>query len=201
MNYAKINLQKLSDEELTNLQLDIKNEKDNREEEKYKTIRKEVKGNHYYLNKIGIRSNDTSVFNSTNIENGNYTGRTALFKEQRKTYGFDEKETWNLNYTYITWLYSHLKFYLDYTPVDLTFHKFKVPILEERKKKRKENSFFKEVAKELTQEDAIKLALEYMESYLSYLSEDPFLEHEMKQIEKVKCALKIVAEIFTVLWW
>ena len=201
MSKAIIDLEKLSDEELRILQLNIKNERDNREEEKYKKIRKEVKGNHYYLNKIGIHSNDTSVFNSTNRENGNYTGRTALFKEQRKTYGFDEKETWNLNYTYITWLYSHLKFYLDYAPVNLTFHKFKVPVLAERKKRKKEDSFYKEVTKELTQGDAIKLALEYMESYLSYLSEDPFFEHEMKQVEKVKYALKIVAEIFPVLWW
>lgn len=195
----KINLEKLSDEELINLQQDIEDERDNREEEKYKTIRKEVKGNHYYLNKLGIDSNNVSVFNSTDRKNGNSTGRTIRFKEQRKTYGFDEKETWNLNYTYITWLYSHLKFYLDYVTVDLTYHKFKVPVLTERKKRKKEDSFYKEVTKELTQEDAIKLVLEYVEPYL--LSEDLSFKEEMKQMEKVKCALKIVAEIFPALWW
>ena len=198
MAKQKIDLEKLSDKELINLQLDIQNERDNREEAKYKTIRKEVKGNHYYLNKIGIDSNSTSVFNSTDKRNGISTGRTARFREQRKTYGFDEKETWNLNYTYITWLYSHLKFYLDYACVDLTFYKFKVPILTERKKRKKEDSFYKEVTKELTQEDAIKLVLEYMEFYLS---ENYSFEEEVKQIEKVKCALKIVAEIFPALWW
>lgn len=198
MANQKISLEKLSEEELIDLRYDIEIERENRKVEKYKTIRKEVEGNHYYLNKIGIDSNNTLVFNSTDIIYGLSTGRTSLYKEQRETYGFDERETKSLNYTYITWLYSHLKFYLEYAAVDLTFYKFKVPVLTERKKRKKEDSFYKETIKELTEGEAIKLALEYMEFYLS---EDLPFEEEVKQIEKIKCALKIVAEIFPALWW
>ena len=137
MSNQKINLEKLSEEELIDLRYDIEIERENRKVEKYKTIRKEVEGNHYYLNKIGIDSNNTLVFNSTNTIYGLSTGRTSIYKEQRETYGFDERETKSLNYTYITWLYSHLKFYLEYAAVDLTFYKFKVPVLTERKKRKK----------------------------------------------------------------
>lgn len=50
--------------------------------------------------------------------------RKDKWKEQRKTYGFDERETWSLDLTFHLWLYERLKMYLDVTVVDLDYHKF-----------------------------------------------------------------------------
>ena len=39
---------------------------------------------------------------------------------QRRIYGFDERETWDLDKTFYTWLYEHLMMYRDVTYVDLS---------------------------------------------------------------------------------
>ena len=47
---------------------------------------------HKYLNDIGIKSDATCVFNTTEIEkdeNGNETNRMQRFRKERKEYGFD----------------------------------------------------------------------------------------------------------------
>lgn len=48
------------------------------------------------------------------------------FKEQREQFGFDERETYSLDYSFILWLYERLKMYLDKSDkiIDLTFHKY-----------------------------------------------------------------------------
>ena len=48
------------------------------------------------------------------------------FKKQRKKYGFDERETWNINTILIEWLYSHLMMYTEKggKVVDLEYHTF-----------------------------------------------------------------------------
>lgn len=66
-----------------------------------------------------------------NIENTPYgwcenTGRDEMWKEQREKYGFDERETWDLDFTFFCWLYSRLKMFKEIDFIDLTFHKFNI---------------------------------------------------------------------------
>lgn len=47
-----------------------------------------------------------------------------MWKEQRKVYGFDERETWNLRDDSLGWLYERIKMYVDVCDVDLDQVKF-----------------------------------------------------------------------------
>lgn len=52
--------------------------------------------------------------------------RQKYWEEQRKEYGFDERDTWSLDYTMDLLLYERLCMYKEYVTgfIDLTFHKF-----------------------------------------------------------------------------
>jgi len=51
--------------------------------------------------------------------------RIPVWKEQRKVYGFDERETWNLRELSLGWMYEHIKMYIDASDIDLDYAKFK----------------------------------------------------------------------------
>lgn len=51
-----------------------------------------------------------------NIENTPYgfsqnTGRDEMWEQQKQEYGFDERETWSMDYTFVCWLYERLSMY------------------------------------------------------------------------------------------
>ena len=50
--------------------------------------------------------------------------RQKEWKKQRKKYGFDERETWSLDFSFHLWLYERLKMYKKIAPIDMTYHKF-----------------------------------------------------------------------------
>ena len=50
--------------------------------------------------------------------------RNKKWAKEREKYGFDSRETWNMDITFLAWLYEHLRMYKDVNIVDLTFHKF-----------------------------------------------------------------------------
>lgn len=50
--------------------------------------------------------------------------RNKKWAKERKKYGFDSRETWNMDITFLAWLYEHLRMYQDVNIVDLTFNKF-----------------------------------------------------------------------------
>ena len=50
--------------------------------------------------------------------------RIPMWKEQRKAYGFDERETWGLRDLSLGWLYEHIKMYIDVCDVDLDYAEF-----------------------------------------------------------------------------
>ena len=161
---------------------------------------------HKYLNNLGIRSTECCIFNTRGYRDAGKE-RKKRFQKQRKKYGFDERETWSLDYTLIGWLYSHLKMYLDLAIVDLTYHTFKIPYLVALKDDeltfaqgcQLPDRYYREEQKEATQEEAIRLACEYMEYYLKYGGACG--ESEYRAAEMGICSLKIVAEIFGALWW
>lgn len=160
-----------------------------------------------YLKDLNIsESNMTCVYNTKEKEQDK--GRRKRFRKQRKKYGFDERETWSLDYTLLTWLYSHLRMFLDnHGPVDLTFHHFDIPVLEDIPEEEREKvsgyvlHYQREVVKkDVCEEDAIKIAIEYLEKAItgSFSLEH---EEELRGDECGRCALRLVAEILPCLWW
>ena len=52
--------------------------------------------------------------------------RNQKWEKEREECGFDERETWNLDFTFFCWLYERLKKYKEVSPVDLTCKIIKV---------------------------------------------------------------------------
>ena len=46
--------------------------------------------------------------------------RNQKWESERLEFGFDERETWNLDFTFFCWLYERLKKYKEVSSVDLT---------------------------------------------------------------------------------
>jgi len=161
---------------------------------------------HKYLNDIGIQSDDVCIFNTSDRNDD----RQERFDAQRKEFGFDERETWSLDYTIAGWLYSHLKMYEDIggQVVNMSFHRFEIPVLKEIPKENRtypENanypeSYYKEVPEEHTQLGAIHIMEEYLESYVKHAFCNS-VEEELRAYEKAKCAFRIFAEVFPAMWW
>lgn len=51
-------------------------------------------------------------------------GRQQQWAKERELYGFDERETWALNYSFYLWLYERLKRFVEVCCIDLNYHKF-----------------------------------------------------------------------------
>lgn len=56
---------------------------------------------HKYLDDLGV-TNCPDNYGSKNDK------RQKVWKKQRKKYGFDNRELWNLDYTFYLWLYEHV---------------------------------------------------------------------------------------------
>ena len=50
--------------------------------------------------------------------------RQKRWKRQQRLYGFDERETWDLHWSFYYWLYERLMCYLEVCNIDLSYHKF-----------------------------------------------------------------------------
>lgn len=109
--------------------------------------------------------------------------REKRWKRQRKKYGFDERETWNLDHLFVEWLYSHLTMYKEICCVDLTYHKF----------------VFKD--KEYTQEEAIDYIIDICKEYITTYDEVSFTDKENDLLDKVADAIRMFAEIHPAMWW
>ena len=48
-----------------------------------------------------------------------------IFAFFRKEYGFDGRETWNLDKIFIEWIYTRVKYYKEHTCADMDFYKIK----------------------------------------------------------------------------
>ena len=69
-----------------------------------------------YLDDIGI-TNRPDEYTSTN-------GADKKWAEQREIYGFDVRETWNMDVSFYCWLYERLMMYLEVCDIDLTYREF-----------------------------------------------------------------------------
>lgn len=50
--------------------------------------------------------------------------RRPKWAEERKTYGFDERETWSLKETFLTWLYERIMMYKEVSDTDFSYWTF-----------------------------------------------------------------------------
>lgn len=73
-----------------------------------------------YLEDLGLKPNEYSTNFTNKIDK-----RQRRWKNQRRKYGFDEREVWNLDKTFTEWLYSHLMMYKEKASqiIDLNYYK------------------------------------------------------------------------------
>mgnify|MGYP001661989050 CR=1 FL=1 len=154
----------------------------------------------------------TLLFNTKEKDD---TGRKELFKEQRKKYGFDERETWCLGYTSILWLYCHLKRFRDWggaiemNNIDETSGDNY--IIKIAKKDENGNYIYKERIDEnkyiILEKEKVKLPFgkvidiicEYLEYFINYADGDA--EKSKIAYSLVKDAMKLYGLIIHSLWW
>ena len=159
-----------------------------------------------YLNDLGILSTEPCIFNTLEYDES----RAERFANERETYGFDSRETWSLDYSFATWLYSHLKMYLEKAGemINLEFYNFSIPVLYDIPEDELDYTcgeaipehYRKEVIETVTQKEAIELMIDYLEHYLNYRDTDK-LEEEFMANEYIACAVRIFAEVLPAMWW
>lgn len=135
-----------------------------------------------YLDELGI-PREEQLCNS--LKGGSFKRRLRL-RRQRKNYGFDERETWNLDHTYIEWLYCHLKMYKRVTNVDMDACLLTNVVIDKDK-----------VIEEMSMSDAYIFMTEVLGNYLKEKAED-FLVIPSKEVYE---ALHMFASTFRAWWW
>lgn len=107
--------------------------------------------------------------------------RSKIWEEERKKYGFDSRETWNIDTGLAEWLYTRLKRYQEVSAVDTDRCKYEID------------------GKEITLTEAIQKVIDSCEFYL--LNKWGEISYEEKAYDKMKDALHILENIFPSLWW
>ena len=125
-----------------------------------------------YLDDLGLKVNQYG----TNFT-ANNDSRKKIWSKERKEYGFDSRETWNLDKIFVEWIYTRLMMYKEYANIDMNYHKV----------------LYKD--EEMTQEQIINRILEISkEALLSYPDEE--LWHE-----NIKEICDLWKEILPFMWW
>ncbi len=129
-----------------------------------------------YLDDLGIPENEYGV-NFLDKDDS----RLVQYEQERKIYGFDSRETWNLDSMFAEWLYTRCKMYLEQASgkINLEYHKFQYD------------------GKEYTQRQMIDMIIENCEFFIK----NRYGEEEAKAYEKMKEAAKMWAEVFPAMWW
>lgn len=114
------------------------------------------------------------------------------YNKQRKKYGFDERETWALEYTSLMWLYEHLQMYID---IGGKIVDFESPLPDSLKEE-----FSKYDLTVNTQLDVIKEILSEIEKYdHNHYACDS--DKEEKAYKHGRRALMFYAIILPMMWW
>lgn len=105
------------------------------------------------------------------------------WEEQRKIYGFDERETYSLDFAFYCWLYERLRMYFEKADpvVDLDYHKLD----------------FK--GEEFTLKELIFMLLDRLELY--FKKERKCTEYTPEEAQKVREIGEIWAIILPYAWW
>lgn len=145
------------------------------------------------------------------------TSWQEMFMKQREKYGFDERETWNLNYTSILWLYCHLKRFRKWGNViemdepEWTYS-YTINVIKKDNKgnyiyKEDKNPYSDEEIKELEFEREIEtlpygkiidIICEYFEYYINHGNDTNYEDLAYSLVQE---GIKLYAKIFGSLWW
>lgn len=108
--------------------------------------------------------------------------RGFRWENQKKEYGFDERETWGLDFTFYCWLYERLSKYLEVADpvVDLNYHKFT----------------FKD--KEYTQKQMIEMMLNRLVFYFQHDMDYDLKESDYDYVMEIP---QIWAIVLPYMWW
>lgn len=108
--------------------------------------------------------------------------RGFRWENQKKEYGFDERETWGLDFTFYCWLYERLSKYLEVADpvVDLNYHKFT----------------FKD--KEYTQKQMIEMMLNRLVFYFQHDMDYDLKESDYNYVMEIP---QIWAIVLPHMWW
>lgn len=133
-----------------------------------------------YLEDLGIRRKDYNY----NIRKLRI--KLKLLKQKRK-YGFDETEVWNMDLTYIEWLYSHLMLYKETNHCDLNSMMLQYYDIQT-------NTY-----KSIKQSEALEFILAELKIYLKTVySPEGFMLEEPRP--EIFTALHLFADTFR-FWW
>lgn len=131
-----------------------------------------------YLDDLGLKPEEYG----TNFIDEN-DKRNDAWNEQRRQYGFDERETWNLNTTFIEWIYTRFMMYKEICIVDTSFHK--IPYKDQ----------------EITQKEAIDKVLSLAKEILQN-GDSVWNENIDKMIfENSREICEILKELLPYMWW
>lgn len=104
----------------------------------------------------------------------------AKWQKQREEWGFDERETWSLDYAFALWLYERLKVYNQINIIDTSFHKIKY---------KEETLSFQDCIDRMIEGLKIRIIDEFNWNL------------DADQIEKVEDAMQLFALCYHYLWW
>lgn len=140
--------------------------------------------NRKYIDDLGIKFEDTpqGFCNEEFLENVPGT-RGEYWHKERAIYGFDNRETWSLDYAIKLYLYERLCMYNEVNCIDTEFHKFKYK------------------GEELSQQQCIDRMIEglKLDLTLSDLNEKRFKDENIKS--KINDVFPILALCINSLWW
>ena len=107
--------------------------------------------------------------------------RRFAWAGEREVYGFDSRETWDLDHVFYLWLYEHLRMYQEKASeiVDLHYHKFT----------------FK--GEEFYQDELIDKMLERLRFYFSKKYDD----WDVDDTEYVREVAELWAIVLPAMWW
>ena len=105
--------------------------------------------------------------------------RQEEWAEERETYGFDERESWNLDLSFRLWLYERLKYFLEVAPISLDYH------------------IFEYQGEDYTQEQLINMILERLE----FSFKPSYNDLDYKQLDYVNEAAHMWALVMPAMWW
>ena len=129
-----------------------------------------------YIDDLGIKFEKTPQ--GWNAEDDRQEG----WKQDREVYGFDERETWSLDYTFKLWLYERLSMYNEVNRVDTKYHKYSYK------------------GKEITLQECIDRILEGLKLDLTLDDYDTKRDDKTTQ-DKIDDTLPLFTLIFNNLWW
>lgn len=101
--------------------------------------------------------------------------RWSKWMEEREVYGFDSRETWNIDWLLIEWIYTHFKMFKERADIDLEYYKLKLD------------------DEEVTQLEAINLIIAECERLI--LDKDDTKNRFNKKI------WNLIGDILPAMWW